>query len=73
MVTHDSITGFVSLLILHDVAGIEDSFAAEDEVLVLTAHGLVGHALAWTANQILIEADREISNAVNVWERRIDE
>ena len=35
MVTHDSITGFVSLLILHDVAGIEDGFAAEDEVLVL--------------------------------------
>jgi len=73
VVTHDSITGFVSLLILHDVAGIEDGFAAEDEIPEFAAHGVVGHALAWTANQILIEADREISNAVNVWERRIDE
>lgn len=73
MVTHDSITGFVSLLILHDVAGIEDGFAAKDEIPEFAAHGLVGHALSWTANQILIEADRDIGDVIDIRKRGIDE
>ena len=71
--THDLITGLVGLLILHYVAGIEDCFAAEDEIPEFAAHGLVGHALSWTANQILIEADRDIGDVIDIRKRRIDE